>query len=156
MMTLQPHQSWAPIQKMGFLNVFCAIICEMCNTKVRVVDESLLNKWRRTLPLVQLAGFEIEFAVDRLNKITRVYFAMKAKSFLSKVKSKVEELSVGVKELEAKLEAEKMNLEKLALEVEQHETVIEYRRSALLEECFNDLSQLRWKKAWDGSHLMYR
>ena len=51
-----------PGTKTRFLNIFCGVEHNMCNTKVKDITWNLLFNWWKNLKLVQHAEFNIQFA----------------------------------------------------------------------------------------------
>ncbi|CAL5361400.1 unnamed protein product [Camellia sinensis] len=64
--------------KMLYIMTVCDAVHSMCNTKVVDVTANLLVSWCHSFMLGQHAGFEIEFAFDRLRGVARAHFALQA------------------------------------------------------------------------------
>jgi hypothetical protein len=56
--------------------MLCECIYRMRNTKVVDITIGLLLSWWRCLKILQFAGFKIEFAFDRLKRVTHAHFGL--------------------------------------------------------------------------------
>ncbi|KAF5729989.1 hypothetical protein HS088_TW20G00359 [Tripterygium wilfordii] len=139
-----------PQVKILFLILFCVIVKNISNTRVKEVNKRSLHFWWQSLNLVRLAEFDIQFAIDHFNKITRAYYGLQVIAFdrdnENKLKLEHDELSWELKELEAKVAAKKAEVEATELKI-QNEISAKSARSSLMKECVFHATKLKWKKA---------
>ncbi|KAI7985751.1 hypothetical protein LOK49_LG14G01868 [Camellia lanceoleosa] len=64
--------------KMLYIMTVCDAIDSMCNTKVVDITANVLVSWFHSFMLGQYAGFEIEFAFDRLKRVVCAHFGLQA------------------------------------------------------------------------------
>ncbi|KAL7162419.1 hypothetical protein ACSBR2_042830 [Camellia fascicularis] len=64
--------------KMLYIMTVCDAIDSMCNTKVVDITANVLVSWFHSFNLGQYAGFEIEFAFDRLKRVVCAHFVLQA------------------------------------------------------------------------------
>ncbi|XP_028122544.1 uncharacterized protein LOC114319692 [Camellia sinensis] len=64
--------------KMLYIMTVCDAIDSMCNTKVVDITANVLVSRFHSFMLGQYAGFEIEFAFDRLKRVVRAHFGLQA------------------------------------------------------------------------------
>ncbi|KAH7518710.1 hypothetical protein FEM48_Zijuj09G0200000 [Ziziphus jujuba var. spinosa] len=117
----------------------CRLLHTMSRTMVVDVTENLLGDWSSCLNFAKSNGFKVGFVMSRLKRVVRAAFGVGANSFKKEEKTKLEKL---IGNLEAKLKKYKKQLE-------EHERAWDIKGNNLMDKCFNELVQLKWKKVAD-------
>ncbi|KAH7518657.1 hypothetical protein FEM48_Zijuj09G0194200 [Ziziphus jujuba var. spinosa] len=117
----------------------CRLVHTMSRTLVVDVTENLLGDWYSCLNFAKSNGFKVGFVMSRLKRVVRAAFGVGANSSKKEEKTELEKL---IGNLEAKLKKYKKQLE-------EHERAWDIKGNNLMDKCFNELVQLKWKKVAD-------
>ena len=124
----------------------------MRTTRVVDISQELLSKWWKILKMVHFAGFNIQFALDRLDRIVFAYYGLQAKAEkenLQKIDGEISELDQDVKKLEALLVDKRARLQELQKR-RGHLASKEIVGSSFIDKCLGEASELKWRLAGEG------
>lgn len=111
------------------------------------VTEDLLGNWYSCMHFAKSNGFEVGFVMSHLKRVARGYFGFETTKFENEVKRKMEERIFDIKNQIAKLVDELKNCEE---DLEEHERNEGSKRSKLMDKCWNECVELKWKKVAHG------
>ena len=131
----------------SFLYFFlCQVLKRMCNTMVVDLTMNLLQEWYYHLTFVKSRSFEIDFAFSHLDKLICAFLSLQSKRLHEEEIPNV--LDKKMTEVWKKMIEMMTQLEK-SLEICK-----EYRgsspKSEFMEQCLNEASEMKWKKACEG------
>lgn len=135
-----------------FRFMLCWTINSMRTTRVVDISQELLSKWWKILKMVHFAGFNIQFALDRLDRIVFAYYGLQAKAEkenLQKIDGEISELDQDVKKLEALLVDKRARLQELQKR-RGHVASKEIVGSSFIDKCLGEASELKWRLAGEG------
>lgn len=128
-------------------------INSMCSTRVVDISQDLLSSWWESLKILHFAGFRIQFALERLNRIVLAYYGLQAKDVayenVEKIDREITELSQDIEKLETMLALKKARLNALKKRRERTASK-EIVDPSLLAKCLREASALKWTIAGNG------
>ncbi|KAJ7946756.1 Zinc finger, PHD-type domain containing protein [Quillaja saponaria] len=129
------------LKGIGFFYL-CRVIRSMLATRVTYATEDLLGHWFYVLNVVQRMGFKVDFAMDRLKRVTQAYFGFQASRRDNDILCFIDERK---KSLSRELDELKEKLEHFEKHYQQHDTYLRSTKSSFIKECLKDASKLDWK-----------
>ena len=111
-----------PKFKSLYVCMLCKCIDHMRNTMVVDITHDILLDWWTCLKILRLEGFQIDFAFDRLKRVTHAYFGRYVEKEVDDVLDQLEKLKRKVKRIKS-------------------------AKSSLIEECLREASVLKKGKA---------
>lgn len=135
----------SPVAKAIFFHLLFAVAYSMRGTQLHEINDDLLCTWQYYLRGVQNAGFNIQFALDNLEKLVHAYFGFKVLKFRDETTEKLgkqqEKLQREIDEKEAKLELLKSIQEKYRKPKEAEDS--------LVKRCLIEAAKWKWKDVGD-------
>lgn len=129
----------------------CQVIEGLLVSRVKGINESLLQDWYRKLKFVRNRGFQIEFLISNLEQVMLAYFGKKVReSDADNVMTKLDQIDAKILRLLSDvdlLKAEKKKHKEYFDKFGPYETSV---NSLFLEKCKNKACEFNWKTVGDS------